>query len=477
VQRLVTVLLAAGLALVPGRASAQAERFELGRHLRAFEAVWQQRHTDEQARKRALVPLRRATTAFFTGNPGPVGKALDLARFALLSDKEPPAAVLWAESLYVKPDARLVDSARAELPLTLTAFYPTENNPPAGAKLVLTLSDPAAGKVLASAEADIAAVPQRAQIPLKGVPEGDLTLRAEVVVAGKVLASEEQTVSCVAGLSRRLTSLRKAAEALPRENADTQQETVRGLAGLLEALQSKVLETNYPAARLLAEAEESVKEVSAGRPYFGRKRPGQFWLTLAVQGGAVTARLAAPEAVAKGEPLPLVIVLHGSGGSENMFFDAHGPGLIVRLCRERGWLLVAPRSQGGNRPPRALDIITEVDKLYPVDRKRVYLVGHSMGAFHAVALAQQAPERYAGVGALSGGTQVRPTEALKDLPFFVGAGSADFLLGGVRGLNESLKKAGVRKVRYREYADVEHVEVVVLALKDIFEFFDETAKK
>ena len=29
----------------------------------------------------------------------------------------------------------------------------------------------------------------------------------------------------------------------------------------------------------------------------------------------------APESVTKGRPLPLVITLHGAGGSENMFFD------------------------------------------------------------------------------------------------------------------------------------------------------------
>ena len=50
-----------------------------------------------------------------------------------------------------------------------------------------------------------------------------------------------------------------------------------------------------------------------------------------------------PRGAAKGKPLPLVIALHGAGGSENMFFDAYGNGKIVDLCRKRGWLLVAPR--------------------------------------------------------------------------------------------------------------------------------------
>ena len=52
---------------------------------------------------------------------------------------------------------------------------------------------------------------------------------------------------------------------------------------------------------------------------------------------------------------------------------------------------------------------------------------------------------------------MRESETLKQLPFFVAAGSEDFLLGGARSLRDSLNKAGVKKVAYREYPDVEHV--------------------
>ena len=92
-------------------------------------------------------------------------------------------------------------------------------------------------------------------------------------------------------------------------------------------------ETNYPAARLLKEAEEGTRAVAAGQPFYGQKKVGQFWLQTPGTGAAVSLRLQAPPAAARGTPLPLVIALHGAGGSENLFFDGYGNGLIARLCR------------------------------------------------------------------------------------------------------------------------------------------------
>src|SRR5262249_54156397 len=161
-------------------------------------------------------------------------------------------------------------------------------------------------------------------------------------------------------------------------------------------------------------------------------------------------------AAKQGKPLPLVVALHGAGGSENLFFDGYGAGKAVRLCRDRGWLLVAPRSGlvGGVSLPEVID---ELAALYPVDRKRVFVVGHSMGAGQAVAAAQQTPERFAAVAALGGSGRLGKAEAVRALPFFIGVGDLDFALKGARQLGQRLKEGGVKDVRLKEYADVEHL--------------------
>jgi poly(3-hydroxybutyrate) depolymerase len=201
----------------------------------------------------------------------------------------------------------------------------------------------------------------------------------------------------VRNLSPRLTALRRTIESWTKAANDTQRDTVRGLLQSLEQLARKQpLETIYPAAALLAQAEAAAAAITLGQPYYGQKKPGEFWLRLAIGNAAVPARLMAPPAGAHGKALPLVIALHGTGSSENVYFDLHGPGLLVQLCRERGWLLVAPQSSFF-RQPSVSSVLTEVDRLYPVDRQRVFLVGGSIAAMHVLNAAQEIPGGVAGL--------------------------------------------------------------------------------
>lgn len=158
-----------------------------------------------------------------------------------------------------------------------------------------------------------------------------------------------------------------------------------------------------------------------------------------------------------------------------MFFESYGHGAIVDRCRERGWLLVAPRSTAFGTLPVA-EIVDELARLYPIDQKRVMLVGHSMGAGQAVALASSEPARYAAVAALGGGGSVKSGPGLRDLPFFVGIGSEDFALKASTDLAATLQRAGVATVVLREYPNIEHLAIVQVALPDVFRFFDEKAK-
>lgn len=163
---------------------------------------------------------------------------------------------------------------------------------------------------------------------------------------------------------------------------------------------------------------------SVGTDYF-RGRPGEFWITLADQGGPVPVRLLAPDVVADDSPLTLVIALHGAGGSENMFFDAYGAGKIVELCRQRGWILVAPRLSFFGLGMSADHLIAEIGRLYPIDGRQFFVVGHSMGA--------------------------------------------------ARRLSQALHEAGAAGVRWSEYPDTEHLGVMQAALPEVFAFFDEIA--
>jgi hypothetical protein len=117
-RSIVTLL---GLLAVTSSVTAQPQRYELGRRLRAFEEQWE-RVPGEEARKRYVAPLQQVVTAFFTGRFGEAGLALDQARLAL--DGAPPTpARRWAESLALFSASRLLDAGHPEIAWELKAFY------------------------------------------------------------------------------------------------------------------------------------------------------------------------------------------------------------------------------------------------------------------------------------------------------------------------------------------------------------------
>ncbi len=463
------------LLLCPIRAEAQAIRYELGQRTRTCEIAWDAQ-PDAAARKRATAFLKQAVTLFFSFKLNEAARALDQARFALHSETPPAPETQWAESLYFTPESRLIDKSATQLSGTIAELYSVTKENPASATISLTLQSQQAKGKGKPFEFAVTSLPLQITLPLNSarLSEGDYTLWTQLRVAGRTLTTTSRTISIVAGLTARLAALKLVVAGFT--TTSTEIETAKSLTALLDSLaQKQTLETNYPAARLLNEAEAVVKAINAGRSFYGNQKTGQFWLTLATAKGALVTRINAPEAVKTGKPLPLVIALHGAGGSENMFFDTYGHGEIVRLSEQHGWLLVSPRGMGMN-PDRVPALLDEIARLYPVDRQRVFIVGHSMGAAQTVAVSQLAPEKFAAVAALGGGGAIKTvTDQFRALPFYIGIGTEDFALRNAKGLKDSLEKAEVRKVQYREYLDIEHLFIVQVALKDVFAFFESAA--
>jgi polyhydroxybutyrate depolymerase len=124
----------------------------------------------------------------------------------------------------------------------------------------------------------------------------------------------------------------------------------------------------------------------------------------------------------KGRATPLVIVLHGyteSGAIQDEYFR------MSEVADREGFLVAHPdgtRDGGGNRFWNATDaccdfggthvddvayvsaVIDDVAARYNVDVKRVYLVGHSNGAFMAYRLACDLAPKIAAIAALAGAT-------------------------------------------------------------------------
>ncbi|MEO6597490.1 MAG: hypothetical protein ABIP94_22325 [Planctomycetota bacterium] len=470
---LVRALGALALALLPLRA--QVDRYELGLRLRGFERELATA-TDPGRRAQAFVALDRGVQAFFRLDLAGVAVAVGDACWALRG-RTPTPAERWADYLQLRFDARLLATGGAAS-ATLASIAPKqrrddadeaaggESAAPDDAVLTMEID----GHAEIKAEFPLAELPKVLALPLASLPAGDHVLRWRVRSGEVELVHREQGLSVAADLDARLQHLEGAVDTaaslapLEHETLPSLVRTVRGMT------RKRGEETILPGARLLAEAE-ALAALAADERYYGPERRGQFWLKVPTAKGSVVARLCVPAtAAAATETLPIVVVLHGAGGSENLFCDGYGDGETVRQCERRGWLLAAPRASGltGTDVPALVDALA---LRYPIDRARVLVVGHSMGAIQIVANCQRAPDRYRAVAAISGGGAVREVEGLDRLAFFVAAGSRDFGLAASSALRRQLERRGVA-VTWREYEDVEHLAVVQIALPDVFAFFD-----
>jgi len=464
------------LACFPATIQAQAERYELGRRLRAFEDRGEHR-ADPEGRKRALPHLQKSVSAFFSLRLGEAARSLDLASWHYRKPGSPSDSEHWAMSLNARPTSHVVDLADESVTVRVEQFYAVTPAVPEGSTVEFHVHDRKRA-LLWSKKHSITALPLEIHVPLAGLSEGDYRINAGIETKDGAVVLHSYGLSVVDRLEPRLRSVKAAVKKQSSAVSSTDLATLKHLVKLLSDLaEKKTLETDYPAVRLLREAEERAKFLAEGKGDFNKNRPGEFWMSLVTaKGQSALVRLKAPQTIKHGKPLPLVFALHGAGGSENMFFDGYGNGKVVRLCDEREWLVVAPLS-GLLSGPSLVEILDALNGIYPVDEKRVFIVGHSMGASQAISAACDHPTRFAAVAALGGGGRVRASEDLQRLPFYVAAGSQDFALRGAKALKEALSKAGCDRVVWREFPDIEHLVIVQASLPDVFAFFDDRAGK
>lgn len=130
--------------------------------------------------------------------------------------------------------------------------------------------------------------------------------------------------------------------------------------------------------------------------------------------------------------LPLVVYLHGGGNA-----GVVEPGEVIgfgEAWRSRGWISAFPKCP--NQPkvlawnyPEAevcvLDLVDRLRKQYPVDPRRIYLSGSSMGGGGTLCLAARHPDLFAAAGALMAWCGKADPNALQRIPLFIGHGSED----------------------------------------------------
>jgi phospholipase/carboxylesterase len=157
-------------------------------------------------------------------------------------------------------------------------------------------------------------------------------------------------------------------------------------------------------------------------------------------------------------PLPLIVMLHGAGGT-----GRRAARLLAPAASEAGCIVLAPDSRGATwdaiTGPFGADVafvsraLAQILARCEVDPARVALAGFSDGATYALALGRANGDRFSRVLAFSPGFLI-PTRPTGSPGIFVSHGAADEVLPidrCSRKLVPALRRQGYQ-VRYREFA-------------------------
>lgn len=192
-------------------------------------------------------------------------------------------------------------------------------------------------------------------------------------------------------------------------------------------------------------------------------------------------RLLKPDHIEPGKQYPVALFLHGAGerGSDNtlqllylpelMASDAYRAQypcfLIAPQCpKDRKWVDVNWSDKDSTPSPElnaegraVIGMLDEVERSFPVDRKREYLTGLSMGGYGTWALAEAFPNRFAAVVPICGGGDPQRASRLAGVPIWAVHGADDKAVPVERSrkMIEAIRQAGGHP-RYTEYPGVGH---------------------
>jgi predicted peptidase len=214
-------------------------------------------------------------------------------------------------------------------------------------------------------------------------------------------------------------------------------------------------------------------------------------------------RLYVPRSYDARRPAPLVVGLHGFGGDQDYFFvRAEG---LPKWLEKHGFIFVAPMGYNfgswygaGGPAARGEDTstadiaarnglsVTELGELdvmnvvnivraeYNIDRRRMFLMGHSMGGAGTWHLGQKYAHMWAALAPMSGtgGDFVRHDyDALVSVPMMILVGSKEAnQVDDTRAAVDALNASGGSAV-YVEIADGDHVSMISPAMPQVLDFF------
>jgi len=198
-------------------------------------------------------------------------------------------------------------------------------------------------------------------------------------------------------------------------------------------------------------------------------------------GKTLNYRIHIPAKINSNKLCPLVLLLHGSGerGNDNTRQLIYGakpllaysqknniPLIIVapQCPKDESWVNTSWDADTHTMPKKTtvpimltIELMQKLIKTLPVDPKRIYVTGLSMGGFGTWDIIQRKPNMFAAAIPICGGGDTNMVSVIKNIPIWVFHGGSDGVVKTKRSQDmvAALKKVG-SKVKYTEYDGVGH---------------------
>lgn len=186
--------------------------------------------------------------------------------------------------------------------------------------------------------------------------------------------------------------------------------------------------------------------------------------TVTTSNGEITVRywLYLPEDYSADTKYPFVLFLHGAGerGTDMELVKVWGPPLQVKEGKDFPFILVSPQCPADQYwDIEALDqLVQRLSSDLPIDPRRRYVTGLSMGGFGTWRLLARNPQLFAAAVPVCGGGDVVDAGKLVEIPIWAFHGDQDqaVLLEESQKMVDAVKKAGGTKVKLTVYEGVGH---------------------
>jgi poly(3-hydroxybutyrate) depolymerase len=339
---------------------------------------------------------------------------------------------------------------------------------------------------------DLRESPFPLELDVRDVADGGYALAVDVADDGKPLGGASLNVVLRKGLDEAIARLESEASRAPEA---ARADILFPVDRLRNVNRGRLELRTFDPERDLAAAEAVVSAVKAKKDAFaGRTGDMKRHYMLEAANEIMPYRMYVPASYTTSKAFPLIVALHGLGGTEDSFFEGYDRKL-PELAEQHGYIVAAPlgyRVDGsygwgvGNAPADpvmrrvqefseqdVMQVLQRVRQHYKIDESRIYLMGHSMGGIGTWKIAAKYPDIWAAIGPISGSGAPPTIERFRHVPEIVVHGDNDptVPVAGSRAMVEKMKELGV-EVKYIEVPGGTHSSVVGPNIGALLDFFD-----